>query len=676
MNILNMFKTMKLDPETSSSSTKMTISGDEITDSSKINDPVIKFNRPRYHSRNAFNNFKKRYNDVSFYKPEYDLPTIANAIQLDGLLNRAKNVYVEQILKNHYDIISINDRAQLHTTKRLREIELSTGISFHSIISAVSDQLVTYGNAYILKIRKHNSKFGRKYKKYNKTLNPVLGLFVADATTMEIGLTSDGKIVQYKQTVCGDERYYNVEDVIHIPYNRIPGTLSGLSNFHMVIDDVRALRKLEEEMEILGYQYAIPLYLYTVGTDNHPAAPGEVDLVSNEVNHMPSYGIVVAPHTHDIKAVTNSNDPVDIMKFVEHFKRRIYSGLGVSPVAMGETETSNRNTSEVSELSMQSTTKMFQKIIQSKIDKELLDEILLDGGFNPLDVMINLRFPEIDLEAQIKKETHIIQMYHSQLISRTEARLESGREGHIDEKDTYLYGVQVTLAEEQAKTAAKYQPPTVKDVSKANKSIENKVKADNNPSNQHGKQVGRPKIVKDLVDDITEYASGLTDVLLLDNAYTSELNRQSFVTKLKNKAELFLNDYITKSFVVISKQLQINNITLSDDFKNELKHKMMLNIDEKIKRFKKIESNDHANIKINYTINSLMDDITNCDIIDNALKLYLLDEEGHAIVKIDSSNCPIHNDNDPITVSVNDLNLTNIPPYSNGCLCEIKGYNE
>jgi hypothetical protein len=73
-------------------------------------------------------------------------------------------------------------------------------------------------------------------------------MFVADATTMEVGLNDKGDVTTYKQRLRGESNEWDERDVIHFTYNKIPGTLTGQSHLIPVLDDVRALRKLEEEI--------------------------------------------------------------------------------------------------------------------------------------------------------------------------------------------------------------------------------------------------------------------------------------------------------------------------------------------------------------------------------------------------------------------------------------------
>jgi len=208
-------------------------------DKKDIEDPTAKFAGP-VHIGTIFKSKVQRSN-VSFNKSEYDLPMIANAVQLDGILRRAVNIFVEHVLKNGFEFSSKNDKIQKHVNRRIKEIQNLTGITFSELLNQITTQLVTYGNAYVVKVRtKDISKFGKSYYLYNRESNPIVGLFVLDASTMEVGLNPQGCVTTYKQTIRGEAREWDERDIIHFTYNKIPGTLTGQSQILPVLDDVRA----------------------------------------------------------------------------------------------------------------------------------------------------------------------------------------------------------------------------------------------------------------------------------------------------------------------------------------------------------------------------------------------------------------------------------------------------
>jgi len=642
-----------------------------ITDKKDVEDPTGKFSGPR-HIGTIYKSKSNRRN-VTFHKPEYDLPMVANAVQLDGILRRAINLYTEHILKNDFELTSKNLKIQRHVNRRMKEIQNLTGISFYETLNWISTQLVTYGNAYVVKQRdRKKSALGKRFKSYGKVSDPIVGLFLVDASTIEIGLNNQGNVTSYKQRIRGEEREWDERDVIHFNYNKIPGTLTGMSPILPVLDDVRALRKLEEEIEILGFQYSIPLYLYKVGNKDVPPAPGEVEEVSNVVNNMPAYGMLVVPGHHSIEVPSNANDTIDIIKYVNHFKQRIYGGLGVSPVAMGEVSTSNRNTAEVLDGAMQTITKTYQSIIKNRLEIDLFKEIMLDGGFKSLDDELEFNFPEIDLENQIKKETHIVQLWQNNLISRTEARNLMDYEANIQENDTFLEKVDIVKikAETQSSIAIEKSKPkptatgTSSSTKKSGSSSAKKAKttgAKVRPANQHGKSSGRPKYVKNslevnLLDDVNIF--NLKDFILdIDKKVTSSILQELDYT---------INNIC--SFYHLAKP-DVTDNPLVDKYVSGLS----LILEDKIVRATKKMDDDTKLAKFGQNINEFLTD--QLPKIDNLAKILIYKSLGYKTILVTSGSCPKHADTN---LEITNIDYSTLPPFEYQCNCTVdeENFNE
>lgn len=666
MNLKNKLKTIVsniLDEHTPES--VVYENGTTLKDKIDVSNPTVKFAGIRY-GRPTRQSQGRR--NVDFFKPEYDLPLIANAIQMDGLLRRMVNIFVEQVLKNGYEWVSKNEKLQQHISRRIKEIENLTNIALFDTITKTVAQLVSYGNAYIIKVRASNkSVYGKQYRLYGKDLYPIVGLFIAEATSMEIGLNATGEVTTYKQSIRGEEVYFDARDVIHLTYNQIPGTLTGMSSLIPILDDVRALRKLEEEIEILGFQYAIPLYLYKVGNKDIPPGPGEVEDAANNVNNMPAYGMLVVPGHHTIESPNgNSAAPVDIMQFIEHFKKRIYAGTGVSPVAMGEVNSSNRNTSEVSDAMMQTITKAYQRIIKHKLEMEFFSELMLDGKFLRSEEELEFNFPEIDLENQIKKETNIIQKWQNNLISREEARMELNYDKILDENDTFLElieipkieaegGIQLQAAQIGADASVKKSQMSS---SKKNaKSTDSKVR----PANQHGKSTGRPKYVKNNVVVLNK----LNDILLLSLEDGSILKRNNYSKKLYSLIDDKIRDEIRYTITKYNEYYN-TDISIDEYYVNDYLLDIKYILKDKINRFNYFDDEIKTGV-FKKDISDFLD--VQSGKIENLVKILMLKSSGFKSILINGSECEKH-------ASIHNLDVSNIryntiPPYSYGCECKI-----
>lgn len=640
-----------------SESTQEVLANGKVLDKRDVNDPTGKFCGPK-HIGTYRSSVNRR--DVTFQKPEYDLPMIANAVQLDGLLRRAVNLFTEHILKNGYELTSKNTKIQKHVERRMKEIQNLTGISFYDTLNWLSTQLVTYGNAYIIKQRSGvKSQFGKPYRLYGKEHNPIVGLFLADAATMEIGLNAQGAVTTYKQSIRGEERIWDERDVIHFTYNKIPGVLAGMSPIIPILDDVRALRKLEEEIEILGFQYSIPLYLYKVGNKDIPPAPGEVDEVSAVVNNMPAYGMLVVPGHHDIQVPSTGNDSIDIIKYVTHFKSRVYAGLGVSPVAMGEVSTSNRNTAEVSDVGMQTITMNYQAIIKHRLEIEFFREIILDGGFNNIVDSIEFNFPEIDLENQIKKETHILQLWQNNLITRTEARNLMDYDVAIQDKDTFLNIVEIPKIEAETQGAieiekSKPKPTATGSSSSSSTSTKKKANTTNNkvrPANQHGKSTGRPKYVKTSMDIF----NGLT-IFNVDN----------FSKKLDNTIRSEIISELDYTINNICDFYHIEKPELDNELTDRYLSGVSLILKDHAKRASKVLDDDiRFGFAKRYTAKFLLDQTAK---IENLAKILIYKSLGYKTILVTSDKCSKHTDTN---IEIKNIGYSKVPPFSYQCSCEI-----
>jgi len=107
-----------------------------------------------------------------------------------------------------------------------------------------------------------------------------------------------------------------------------------------------------------------------------------------------------------------------------------------------------------------------QKTFADFIRINIFNEILFEGGFDPLEDTTGssasdrcfLKFKEIDVDTQVKKENHIIQKYVNNLISLDEARLLLGLDPSINEEQTYAAmqtRMQMDVANNQAALTTK-----------------------------------------------------------------------------------------------------------------------------------------------------------------------------------------------------------------------------
>lgn len=419
-------------------------------------------------------------------QPEYDLNEIAKAVDTDGLLRRAFDEHVTCIMKDGWSLAGRNDETKAYIQRRLDEFGFMGQLTFTQILRQAAQDLVEYNNFFVYLVRKANRSSGRPTLFHGKRVQPVATLHPIDATTMfaVLGDTTDLRAwVQFLdgRHVSGRSMFvffekdskhikrYQVEDVIHGWHRRRSGFIFGTPSAVPVLDDIRALRRLEEIAELIAHKHAFPLIHLKVGTETLQAriladGQSEVDVVRNQYNQMPLEGALVTSERITVEAI--KTDPHDLSKLLTHFEQRAITGLGVSDIDLGRGGSSNRGTAVVLSKGLMNRCREYQNAL-SEFFTQLFDMLLLEDGtrLTP-ENRVFLMFPEIDIERRMALEKHAQAMYQGNLFTESEARLSMGRDPlkQAQRKDLHLERIQKPLAiiqavdepfTSEAKTAAK-----------------------------------------------------------------------------------------------------------------------------------------------------------------------------------------------------------------------------
>jgi hypothetical protein len=372
-------------------------------------------------------------------------------------------------------------------------------------------------------------------------------------------------------------------DMVHMYYDRKEGFAWGTPYIIPVLDDIRTLRRMEENVEMLTLAHLFPLFQYIVGTEDHPAevyedGTTEVDLIKAEIENMPTEGSIVTPERHKIETLGAQGKALDAKKYLEHFEARVLAGLGISEIALGRGGTANRNTAAVIDKGLQDRCKDFQDVIEGFVTEYLFKELLLEGGFKIDETeenMVKLVFNEIDLETQIKAENHAVFKYEHDVITESETRELLGKDPITEEQRTDMYFEHVTkpkaiiMAVDEPYTAEAKQGGAIAKVSKEEKKKKETVER-NQPSNQHGRKMAKTTTKKDellreaaedikkvaYADEYNEIIDGLHGENKLENIESEKTYNPVLIMKLKSDIEYFWNitkedvlDYIKETYI-------------------------------------------------------------------------------------------------------------------------------
>lgn len=481
------------------------------------------------------------YNTRSTFEPSpYDFDRILQAVDTDSYVKQATLKYKELFWKEGWSITGENSEAVAYLHQRIDFMEMAMKRPFIDFLTEVADHLIKFSNVFIVKARGDMSEyFPQKLNPVNAGL-PIVGYYLIPTEQVRILRDKFNRPKAYQQqtdpTTYGPtdkDPVWTAERVIHLHFDRKTGRAFGTPFMSSVLDDVIALRQLEEDIQNLVHRELFPLYKYKIGTAEQPAEPEEIEDAAFQVENMRSEGGLILPYRHDVEVIGANNASLDAANYLNHFKERVAIGLGVAPHHLGMMMGGgNRSMTDRLDTALYDKVKQYQKHLSEMIRVHIFNELLFEGGFdpivNPMDSDISdrcfFKFNEIDVDTQVKKETHIIQKFTNSVITLPEARIQLGLDPAYEKEELFAgiqAEIQMDMAKNQAEITAQNTPvPKTSDgeqsANKGQRNLPSNKKGPGNiirPQNQQGRRTS-PNIRR----------SDLTWLSVIENALESEYN--------------------------------------------------------------------------------------------------------------------------------------------------------
>lgn len=371
----------------------------------------------------------------NWFRPEYEFDEIQIAHGVDSFLFRAIKKKVDRFFLAGFEFVSENEDALAYIKTRICEMELATNKPFVLLMKETARDMIRYSNAMWIKTRDDKRSTGRVRRDIrNVELKPVAGYHLIPFETLHFKTRSNGEIKKVMQRLPdGMQKEFFPVDVIHFYSNRNPGFSVGTPELLPALDDIALLRRIEENVEELIETNLFPVFHYKVGNDQFPERYGpdgrkETEIVKEKIEYMPSGGVYVSDHRHEIAAIGSESKALRIDFYLNYFKSRVFAAIGMSGVDMGEGGTANRSTASTMSKAMMMDVEALQALMKMFVEFYVINELLLEGGFNPLDEddKVFLKFGVVDKEERIKLENQQIQLFSNKLVTQTEARKHLG----------------------------------------------------------------------------------------------------------------------------------------------------------------------------------------------------------------------------------------------------------
>ncbi len=500
------------------------------------------------------------------YLATLDLGMIKKVFNSEAYFSRAVRKYLERFTRNEFVFTGKNPKSVMYIRKRFEQMEEVEATSFDMLVVQSALSLFIYGNAFILKVRSTNASGGRVYTDpFGRVRYPVAGYFVLDPVYIKPELSESGSIKKWVYSVPG----YQVQDfpprnIIHIKDCPLPGSVYGTPFIYQSIADIQALRRMEELVEILSFQEGMPLYVYTIGNkESRNVLQKEIDEMTANISNMAQNGAMVLPWTHTVEVLGSQGKALNIKEYLDYFKQRLFSGLGLSALDFGEGDTANRGTATTLSEGVIHTVKYYQKLFINAWNKELKN-LLLEGNWEISDEnKVSLYTAEIDVDAKIKVEQHEMSMYNANLRQRDRALMNIGDDPADNEDEFFVNKVQKVLEGYKAEAKMQAGNPTSKDISRAKTTKNTKTTQKLTPKNQYGKKTGPGSKHNDLNNiaikifdkgvDISSIVDELIDQIVFI-AHTETVEDDTVIA-IKPSEKEFLSKFLTDTLSPIRESI-------------------------------------------------------------------------------------------------------------------------
>lgn len=451
----------------------------------------------------------------AFSAPEYNLEEIRDACEADSYIKMALMKYSYMLFKAGYVLRSENEKASDYVKMRLAIMSFATKQPIDILLQECGDDLIKYSNTILIKSRVNQVMPGVNARGFFKD-KPVGGYFRVDPTTITVERNQKGQIVKYVQTLNGEEKKFDLDDVVHIYLDREAGNAFGTPRIIAALEDVKLLRKIEGNVVSMIYRFAMPLFQWIIGLPQQgfQATNREIDEARAEVDNMALDGTVITNEKTQIKVIGAEGNALNAEGYLKYFEQRVFSALGVSESQMGRGGA--KQDADSMESQAHDTVKHIQRTMAIFLQEYIINELLLEGGFNPIinkDDEVKFVFNEINIETKIKVENHELAKLQSNAITYEEFRRFLGKKEDVNIDDLYKMKIEVEadrrMTEHKTKGSldvAKLNAENALELQAANAKTQEKIAKENakataqaakaqanNPNNSNGAKASSPK---------------------------------------------------------------------------------------------------------------------------------------------------------------------------------------
>jgi len=363
---------------------------------------------------------------ISAQAPKYDFTKIRQIYRRFGFIRQALAVYKNRATSEYPDVMCDNLRARNVLMDRLDTMNIfdqlpdmfqdltSFGNVFYEILYdeeeidiEANKKLTARSGGFDIRIPKE-----KDFKTTARRLNRIVGIKRLEPDYMRIVVNEYGQI-RYYVNIRDSANYIVLERwrVIHIKLDPLPGDAWGIGLIESAVDDIAALRMVEDlQLQLIKHDI-YPFRMFKCPTNEI------VTEVENKLAEQERFGDLVVPKDVDMDQSSVGNASQDLRALMNFYEQKIFMDLGVPMQMLIEGSQTNRATAQVQSDAFNFNVYAFLNIVYLKMERFSKLVLLFEGIQS--DVRWNYKDITRKGEQSVRKE--IVEWYKESVIDREDA---------------------------------------------------------------------------------------------------------------------------------------------------------------------------------------------------------------------------------------------------------------
>lgn len=379
----------------------------------------------------------------SVARSEHNWDDLWKAYLMDGYIHRAVTRLRNLLIGRGVRLVGAADVVR-YLNERFAIARSVNGIGWDELLRMLALDFVLYGNA--LAVRAHTTQLKAIYGRRILVPRATAAWYPVSIRYMTPNVSDkSGEVVSWvlSASIGNTGKRNTVElparDVVHLAYNRVD-YLYGTPTLVAVIEDIRALRQIEEDVLRLIHKFAYPiLHIATPDTLGYgEGIRNDMQQLAYTINTMMEDGVLITMPGQEVRMVGAESIALRLEPYLELFKRRVFSGLGMSETMLADKPEPLERQVEL-ERQLRDVVHDLQTQFGSELMQHLIRPLLDEAGYRNVELRLEFDIP--DRQAELRLMTVLANLYALNVLSAREVREMMGITDPLDKRDTYNWNV-------------------------------------------------------------------------------------------------------------------------------------------------------------------------------------------------------------------------------------------